>query len=217
MLFATVAKFRRRTECLAQKWCSFSTRASPNRFHAAPSLFLIQDEPGDLLSDGASAHLPAAAIPAIVSVFVDASSLRLWRAAPAVRPGMSSLDLEGSWHLKDRVGMDVSLGTLQVGLVRSSPLALVQNRSAVLPCHVLSCFVLSNVLVGTACLPTGVTMEEAGCLLPCLGKYPLGTHHPRVFIVPLAFVLKTRVVSSCWVFQRCVRFSLLPVRGSQSP
>ncbi|CBN76641.1 conserved unknown protein [Ectocarpus siliculosus] len=71
-------------------------------------------EPGGLPSDGASAHLPAAAIPAIVSVFVDASSTRLWRAAPAVRPGMSSLDLERSWHLKDRVGIDVCLGTLQI-------------------------------------------------------------------------------------------------------
>ncbi|CAM9973105.1 unnamed protein product [Ectocarpus sp. 8 AP-2014] len=40
-------------------------------------------EPGGLPSDGASAHLPAAAIPAIVSVFVDASSVRLWRASPA--------------------------------------------------------------------------------------------------------------------------------------
>lgn len=74
----------------------------------------MQEEPGGLLSDGASAHLPAAAIPAILSIFVDASSLRLWRAAPAVRPEMSSLDLERSWHLKDRVGIDVCLGTLQV-------------------------------------------------------------------------------------------------------
>lgn len=51
-----------------------------------------------------------------MSVFVDASSVRLWRAAPPVRPGMSSLDLERSWHVKDRVGVDVSLGVLQVGL-----------------------------------------------------------------------------------------------------
>lgn len=85
---------------------------SPSR-----AMYLSKDEPGGLLSEGASSHLPAAAIPAIVSVFVDASSLRLWRAAPAVRPGMSSLDLERSWHLKGRVGVDVSLGTLQVGVL----------------------------------------------------------------------------------------------------
>lgn len=53
-----------------------------------------------------------------MSVFVDASSIRLWRAAPAVRPGMSSLDLERSWHVKDRVGVDISVGTLQVGVSR---------------------------------------------------------------------------------------------------
>ncbi|CAM9091454.1 unnamed protein product [Hapterophycus canaliculatus] len=72
------------------------------------------EEPGGPLSDRASVHLPAAAIPAIISVFVDGGSVRLWRAAPAVRPGMSSLDLERSWHLKDRIGIDVCVRTLQI-------------------------------------------------------------------------------------------------------
>ncbi|CAM9524405.1 unnamed protein product [Scytosiphon promiscuus] len=72
------------------------------------------EEPGGPLSDRASAHLPAAAIPAVISVFIDGSSVRLWRAAPAVRPGMSSLDIERSWHLTDRIGIDVCLRTLQI-------------------------------------------------------------------------------------------------------
>ena len=33
-----------------------------------------------------------------------------------MRPGMSALDLERSWHLKDRVGIDVRLGTVQVSV-----------------------------------------------------------------------------------------------------
>lgn len=76
---------------------------------------VLQGEPGGFLSNGASTHPPAAALPSIISVFVDASSARLWQTAPAVRPEMSALDLERSCHLKDRVGIDVRLGTLQVG------------------------------------------------------------------------------------------------------
>lgn len=75
-----------------------------------------QEGPDGLTSDVASARLPAAAIPAILSAFVDATSVRMWRASPAVRPGMSMLDLERWWHLKDRVGVDISVGTLQVKL-----------------------------------------------------------------------------------------------------
>lgn len=73
-----------------------------------------QEGPDGLPSDVASARLPAASIPAILSVFIDATSARMWRAPPAVRPGMSMLDLERWWHLKDRVGVDVSVGVLQV-------------------------------------------------------------------------------------------------------
>lgn len=59
-------------------------------------------------------QLPAAAIPAILSVYLDATSARLWRAAPSAWSGMSTLDLEQSWHLKYRIGVDISVGTLQV-------------------------------------------------------------------------------------------------------
>ena len=110
---------------LRYKYCVFQNSALHQRRplprYATPnspfgSAIVSQGEPGGFLSNGASTHLPAAALPAIVSVFVDASSARLWKTAPAVRPSMSALDLERSWHLEDRVGIDVRLGTIQVSV-----------------------------------------------------------------------------------------------------
>lgn len=50
----------------------------------------------------------------MLAVWVDGLRLRLWQAAPALRWGMSSLDVERFCHLGSRLGVELCLRTLQV-------------------------------------------------------------------------------------------------------
>lgn len=80
----------------------------------SPSRCATKGGPGGTRANEDSTAIPAAAMASILSIYFGKAALRLWRSAPPVRHGMSTLDLARISHLETRVGVAICAGDLQV-------------------------------------------------------------------------------------------------------